>query len=145
MSEYIYIPVPTEKAPAVYHLLAGGYTTSPGTPSTDADIPNPAATPDEELVHRMYIESYDGHKRLMRLLAKTPERWLYTAEIATELDIEHGARGVAGMLGAFGRRSKNRYGHLKPWVTQWDGIREEARHMMTSDIAKIITSLQPEA
>jgi hypothetical protein len=45
---------------------------------------------------------------------------------------------MAGLLGAFGRRSKHRYGGQAPWVTEWDGNREEARHKMETGVAQII-------
>jgi hypothetical protein len=142
MSEFIYVPVPSEHVPAVYRLLAGaGQTTIPSLPGDLADTPDSAAIPGPELVRRMYRESYEGHKLLMALLAKAPDEWTYTAEIATALHIAKGARGVAGMLGAFGRRSKNRYGHQKPWISEWDGDREEARHMMPAEVAKVVNTM----
>jgi hypothetical protein len=142
MSEFIYVPVPSELVPAVYRLLAGAdQTTISSISGTRADSPDPAAIPDPELIRRMYRESYDGHKRLMALLAQAPDEWTYTAEIATALDVAKGARGVAGMLGAFGRRSKNRYGHQKPWISEWDGGHEEARHMMPAQVAEIVNAM----
>ncbi len=142
MSEFVYVPVPSEHVPAVYRLLAGvDQSTIPSPASNPADNPDPAAIPDPELIRRMYRESYEGHKRLMELLARTPDEWTYTAEVATDLDIAKGSRGVAGMLGAFGRRSKNRYGHQKPWISEWDGGREEARHMMPAEVADVINSM----
>jgi hypothetical protein len=142
MSDFIYVAVPSEQVPAVYRLLAaadqGSVPAVAGTPETSSD---PTAIPGPELIRRMYRESYDGHKRLMALLAQRPGEWTYTSEIAAELHVAKGARGVAGMLGAFGRRSKNRYGHQKPWISEWDGGREEARHMMPDEVAETITAI----
>ena len=146
MSEFIYIPVPSEHVPAVYRLLAEADQTTTASPAgSPADTLDPATIPDPELIRRMYRESYEGHKRLMVLLAKAPDEWTYTAEIATALDVAKGARGVAGMLGAFGRRSKNRYGHQKPWISEWDGGREEARHMMPAEVAKVVNTMLADA
>jgi hypothetical protein len=142
MSEFIYVPVPSERVPAVYRLLAGAGESAISSPARNpTGSPDPASIPDPELIRRMYRESYDGHKRLMALLAKTPDEWIYTAEIAIALGVAKGARGVAGMLGAFGRRSKNRYGHQKPWISEWDSGREEARHMMPAEVADVINSM----
>jgi hypothetical protein len=143
LTEYVYVPVPSEMVDPVYRLLAGvDPITHTDTPPASA--PDASGIPDPDLVRRMYRESHQGHKRLMALLAEAPDEWTYTAEIATELALPHGSRGLAGMLGAFGRRSKNRYGHQKPWITEWDGQRGEAQHMMPGEVAEVIASLLPE-
>jgi hypothetical protein len=142
MSEFVYVPIPSEQVPAVYRLLAAaGQDTVPSVAGAPDGSPDPAAIPDPELIRRMYRESYEGHKQLMALLAQAPDEWTYTAEIATALRVAKGARGVAGMLGAFGRRSKNRYGHQKPWISEWDGGREEVRHMMPAEVAKTVNAM----
>lgn len=141
MSEFVYVPVPSEHVQAVYRLLA---SVGRGSNESTGQAPNAVdATelPDPELVKRMYRESYEGHRQLMVLLAQAPGEWIHTEDIARTLDIAKGARGVAGMLGAFGRRSKHRYGHKKPWISEWDGVREEARHMMPVEVAQVINSI----
>ena len=45
------------------------------------------------------------------------------------------------MLGAFGRRAKHRYGGLKPWKTEWDPAREEARHLMPAAVADAVSEV----
>lgn len=138
MSEFVYVPVPSEHVQAVYNLLASGDRHSHGpTPHASRN----GELPDAELIRRMFRESYEGHRQLMALLAQTPDEWIYTKDIARTLNIAKGARGVAGMLGAFGRRSKNRYGHKKPWISEWDGAREEARHMMPAEVAEVVNSI----
>lgn len=141
MSEFVYVPVPSEHVHAVYRLLASADRDSTGSTAHAPDAGDPAELPDPELVRRMYRESYESHRQLMALLAQTPGEWIYTKDIAQTLNIAKGARGVAGMLGAFGRRSKNRYGHKKPWISQWDGAREEARHMMPAEVAQVVNSI----
>lgn len=141
MSEFVYVPVPGEHLQAVYRLLASVGPDSNGSTATSQGTDNPAELPDPELVRRMYRESHDGHRRLMALLAQTPGEWIYTEDIARMLNVAKGARGVAGMLGAFGRRSKNRYGHKKPWISEWDGAREEARQMMPAAVAQVVNSI----
>lgn len=136
MSEFIYIPVPDRWASAIYKLLAelgedGGAVTPP-----EDDVPF-----DRALVERMYRESHAGHRRLMEYLAGHEEEWIYTSELGEALALENGARGVAGMLGAFGKRSNHRYGGHKPWETEWDDSREEARHKMPLETAEIISSI----
>ncbi|HTB49480.1 MAG TPA: DUF6416 domain-containing protein [Solirubrobacteraceae bacterium] len=138
MPEFIYIPVPSQWAPAIYKRLAE-------LEDEDAPPALPAAAPtvtlDAALVEQMYRESHSQHRRLMEYLADHPGEWFYTSELADSLEIEKKSRGVAGMLGAFGKRSNNRYGGLKPWETRWDGVREEARHRMSLDSAEVISKV----
>lgn len=137
MDEVVYVPVPRASLPAVYRLLADATS---GVPLVETPADDPKGLPDPDLIRRMYRESYEGHKRLMAFLAASPDEWASTAEIAEALGVPNKSRGVAGMLGAFGRRSKNRYGHKKPWVSEWDGAREEAMHMMPAEVAEIVNS-----
>jgi hypothetical protein len=96
---------------------------------------------DEALVRRMYNESHAAHRKLIQHLAANPDRWMYTSEIATDLGLTHGARSLAGMLGAFGRRAAHRYAGRTPWRTEWDAARGEARHTMPSAIAEIVRAI----
>jgi hypothetical protein len=89
----------------------------------------------------MYRESHGQHRRLMEYLADHPGEWFYTSEIGSALDHENGAKGIAGMLGAFGKRSNHRYGKHKPWETDWDDAREEARHRMSAENAAVINAI----
>lgn len=93
---------------------------------------------DSALIRRMYEESYDQHKRLMEYLADHPDEWIYTGALASALELPHGARSLAGMLGAFGRRAQHRYGRRTPWVSNWDPAAYEAKHKMTSEVAEEI-------
>jgi hypothetical protein len=141
MSEFVYIPVPTRWASAVYKWLAELEPEAPLAPATD---PEPAAEVvelDAALVERMYRESHREHRRLMEYLADHPGEWFYTSEIGDALQHENGARGVAGMLGAFGKRSNHRYGRHKPWETEWDDARGEARHRMDPVQANVIKTI----
>jgi hypothetical protein len=142
LSEFVYIPVPTSSAPAVYKLLAGlGESSETSAAPADVEQIPEEVRRDAALVERMYRESHEGHRRLMEYLAASPGAWFYTSEIGTALDHENGAKGVAGMLGAFGKRANHRYGGHKPWETEWDGSREEARHRMDAETAETISTI----
>ena len=140
MPDFVYIPVPSEWATAIYKQLAAlseGSSETVGAPS-DSEV----VQLDDALIERMYGESYAAHRQLLDYLADHSGEWLYTSGLAEALDIEHGARGVAGMLGAFGKRANHRYGGLKPWETEWDGRREEAKHRMDPSVASVIKSIR---
>lgn len=96
---------------------------------------------DAELVERMYAESHENHRALLRALAAHSGQWISTGELASELGKANGARAVAGMMGAFGRRAANRYEGRKPWRSRWDPLVEESRHTMDETTAGVIRQL----
>jgi hypothetical protein len=93
------------------------------------------------MLRQIFEDSLEPHRRLMLQMAEHPDEWRYSSEIAADLELEHGARGLAGMLGAYGRRAKHRYSGLKPWQSKWDSSREEMRHMMPAEVAETIRNL----
>ncbi len=127
-TSYIPVPVPEEHVPKVYALLAeldrGEVDEAPEAPAVDA-----------ALAKRMYEESWDTHQRLLAYLANHASEWIHSHEIAEALALKSGTRGLAGMFGAFGRRSKHRYGGAKPWTREWDQGREENKYRMEPEVA----------
>jgi hypothetical protein len=133
---YIDFPVREEFIPQVTELLADLERDARGP--MPAPEPAPEARFGREIVMRMYLESEDRHRELLKVLAEQPGEWLYTAEIAPAVGIESGSKGMAGMFGAFGRRAKHRYGGLKPWASSWDPGRHEAKYRMDPQVAEWI-------
>jgi hypothetical protein len=132
-SDIVYIPVPSQWLSEIYQRLAELTRSS----ASDGRSEAPPLL-DETMVRRIYLESEEQQRRMMRLMAERPDEWRYSKDIAADLELEHNARGLAGMLGAFGRRSKHRYGGTKPWEAEWDSAREENRYWMPAYIAAII-------
>lgn len=132
--DFVYVPVPAHLVSEVYALLVRLGAAPSGEAEADARPP----VLDAELVKRMYFESEEHHRQLMRYLADHSDRWHYSGDLAEALNLTHGARSLAGMLGAFGRRAKHRYGGQRPWTSDWDPSREEARHMITFDTARYV-------
>jgi hypothetical protein len=132
-SEIIYVPVPRQWLSQIYRRL-GDLSDSLGT-DQGFHLPTPL---DDAMVARIYAESEEPQRRMMRLMAEHADEWRYSSELAADLQLAHGPRGLAGMLGAFGRRAKHRYGGNKPWQSEWDSAREEARYMMSAEIAGVI-------
>lgn len=137
-NDVAYVPVPTQWLSEIYKRLA---ELSSAQEADAAERGESEGVLDRRLVQRMYEESEEQHRRLMLLMAEHPDEWRYSGEIAADLELEHGARGLAGMLGAFGRRAKHRYGEQKPWRSEWDSGRAEARHLMPADVARTIREL----
>jgi hypothetical protein len=138
--EIVYVPVPKQYLANVYQKLAELTSKAAAAGGADAHKGSSALL-DDQMLRRIYDESLEPHRRLMGLMAEHPDEWRYSSEIAADLELEHGARGLAGMLGAFGRRAKHRYSELKPWESRWDSAREEMRHMMPANVAKTIRAL----
>lgn len=134
--ELIPVPVPRSLLADVYELIVQ-HERALEEEADEAD----SALVDEALIRRMYRESEDPHRRLMKLLAAHAGERMYTSRAAEELELEHGSRSAAGMFGAFGRRAAHRYGGNKPWIEDWDPAAHEAWHLMPEEIARVIRSL----
>lgn len=145
MAETVDISVPVEWAVEVYAFVAQLAERKYGVPG--GQMPSTAASDeppvklDTALVEQMYRDSLKPHKRLMLYLAEHPEQWLSTARIAAGLELEKGPKALAGMLGAFSRRSKNRYHGLTPWESRWIAEAEHSEHRMTQTVADVLTAL----
>lgn len=129
---YINVPVPEEHVPAVYALIA---RLQAGEQPEEAAPDEPPPPLDEMLVAQMYGDSLPPHRAFMELLAGQPGEWIYTGEAADALDLPKGSKSLAGMLGAFGRRAKHRYGGVAPWEDAWNPERREARYRVTPEVA----------
>jgi len=133
-NDIVYVPVPSQWLGDVYALL--------GTLGNRSVMPRPgievSVSQGKALLRQMYLESEGEQRRLMRLMAERPDKWRYSKELAADLGLPKGTRGLAGMFGAFGRRAKHRYGGQKPWEVSWDAAREENRYRMPADIAATI-------
>ena len=137
--DIVYVPVPKDLLQSTYEWLAEAMQDSASPVAVAAQI-EPAVL-DEGMLRRIYEDSLEPYRRLMELMATRPGEWRYSNEIAADLGLEHGARGLAGMLGAYGRRAKHRYGGLKPWESKWDPAREEMLYMMPADVADTVREL----
>jgi hypothetical protein len=143
IQQYESIPTPRQFVGEVYALLSQLMGTTPETDG-EADTPSgelgPVAT-DEELIRRIYEESHEAHRRMLKRLAESPDQWIYASELAADLELPQGNKSLAGMLGALGRRSNHRYEGKRAFYSEWDTIKGETKHMMPSAVAKVIAPL----
>jgi hypothetical protein len=130
---YVSVPVPEHHVPKVIELLADLHREESTEPKPDQKI-----YLDANVVMRMYLDSEKRHRTLLEFMAENPGVWLYTSDLETALGVTTGSRGMAGTFGAFGRRSKHRYGGAKPWELGWDQARNEARYRMNPEVAEWI-------
>jgi hypothetical protein len=141
-ADFVEIAVPAEHVMRVYAFLADlerghdpeqNSTPEPTTPDAPHDKKLTA-----DLVARMYRDSEQRHRDLLRFLADHHGTWIFTSDIENWLGVTTGSKGMAGMFGAFGRRAKHRYSGLKPWVSEWDDAHGEARYLMTAEVGEWI-------
>jgi hypothetical protein len=135
--EFISVPVPRRYVTKVYELIVGLDSDEPGAKPGESPSRNggPSAALTETLVKRMYGDSWDPHQQLMKHLADHAGEWLSTREVAESLGLPHGAKSLAGSLGAFGRRAEHRYGGLKPWESRWRAAEGQSEHRMSPEVA----------
>src|SRR5215211_2426890 len=117
-SSHVYVPVPVDKLEKVFQFLAS------------LDDGEPERGDLEALVRRIYRESDDLFRDLLHLLAEQAEQPLSTEEIAKKLGLERGTASLAGMLGAYGRRSNNRYEGYWPFERLYNPSAEESELVM---------------
>lgn len=123
---YVLMAVPAELVPAVTAFLEDQ---SSGRLSSDHSAGRGGEEEEgfvhgwnRDLVQRAYRESADQMRRLLRFLADQPNVEVSSYELADAIEARFGWNTVAGMLGAFGRRSVNRYGRDEPmWEYRFDG------------------------
>ena len=149
-TELVSILVPKRHLGRVYGFVStlDDHSASPEAPVSDPD-PQPdnghveeAKKWPPELVRRQFAESPKSIKNFQRLLAGHPGEWFSTSEIASRLNAVHGSKSIAGALGAYGRRTSNRY-KMKGWPFQveWNHVEGQCYYSMEPWVAEIIKSL----
>jgi len=135
-TEFIMVPVPRDRVQEVYRLLA-----------TEPVLPTAALTGEEEAepwtdsdITRAYRESPPRMKLFLDYLASMPGQAVTSEETAKAVDYTRHQQ--AGMLGAFGRRVKNRYGR-STWFFEygWNDKRGEWTYSMEAGPAKVLRGI----
>jgi hypothetical protein len=96
-----------------------------------------------ELLRRMYEESPKPMKDILHALAERPGEWLTAAQLADAICDKPDANWntVAGTLGAFGRRVRNRYKRRSwPFSSQWDHAQGRFLYSMSPEVAAEVTA-----
>lgn len=105
----------------------------------DNDTPDGELDWNDALVARCYSESPDAMKRFLRHLAKHPDQTFTSKEMAEAIGRSN--RQLAGVLGAFGRRVRNRYSMASwPFDAQWSDQAEHMFYRMPSEVGAVVIS-----
>ncbi len=127
-SSHVYVPVPADRVEDVFRFLLG----------LEQGGSDAASGP---LLRRVYSESEPQFQALLLYLASRPDEAIGSVEIANALDLANGTSSLAGMLGAFARRAKNRYGGFWPFERIYSPGDEGSRLLMSSEVAAAINQL----
>lgn len=146
MTEFVTIPVPSDRVLEVYALLASEAARQPeeaGSALDAADSQDRSGW-NAELLARCWRESPSPMKAFLLYLANNPDREISSEEIAPA--IHRTRHQMSGMLGAFGRRTKNRYGMgTWPYSARWGFEEHRAIYVMDSATAAIIRNVAGDA
>ena len=143
-TELVTIPVPKQHLSRIYGFVATlDHPAGETAPLADAQPDTEAEsvwTPD--LVRRQFDESPDTIKRFQKLLAGSPGESFSTKTVAAQLNAAKGPKTIAGALGAYGRRTSNRYG-MKTWpfAARWNHAEGQMYYSMEPETAEIIREL----
>jgi hypothetical protein len=129
--QWVYVPVPADRVDDVFRFLLGSPAESDAAEEADLD----------RLVERVFRESDEKFRSLLVLLADYPDQPLSTGAVADDLKLYRGTASLAGMLGAFGRRTTNRYGDFWPFERFYDPAKDESQLVMSAKVAKIVERL----
>jgi hypothetical protein len=132
MDDFVMVPVPARRVQEVYELLA-----KPATPSA-ADRRGPWPP---ETLKRCYSESSDHFQKFLDTLADNAETPVAAADLAKATGLTY-RNGVAGMLGAAGKRIDGRYHLSFPWARHWRASESQNYYTMSQEDAAVIRSLR---
>lgn len=139
--DLVSVLVPREHVLDVYAYIAQ-LTDRGVAASNGAKAPSPAEW-EPELLRRMFVESPPAMQDILNALAARPNEWLTAVDLAKSIrhKPDADANTVAGTLGAFRRRCRNRYGRADwPFSSQWDHVRSRFLYSMTSEVAAEVRS-----
>lgn len=155
----VMVPVPTHLLTEVYGFIArqtqerrdrGAERIQPkgmtgmASPAPDEATQNAGWTPQE--IERDFRESPEAMKVILKTMAGRAGDRLTTEDfadaVATQLGRSRRTSSIAGVLGAHGRRVKNRYRKSNNYFdVTWDDAESGNAYTMSPKIAKIIQAL----
>lgn len=143
--EHVLLSIPIPIAGKVHELAAQFYAKrSPEVTSREEAKDELLSDWPPELIQRAWRESPPSMKKLLKYLSARADERIFSAEIIETLGLDSrdgtsGRRVLAGTLGAFGRRVRNRYRRdTWPFYAEWEHTRNEMGYRMTTDVAKQI-------
>lgn len=115
MTEFIMVPVPHDRVQEVYEVLARPRRLNEGSSKAEASSSHSNGAKNwKSIVQKCYRESPPAMRYLLEHLARNAGKEVTSEELADAIGEAKDEKGytreqLAGVLGAFGRRWKNRY------------------------------------
>ena len=132
MEDFVMVPVPASRVQEVYELLAKPAALSPAGDR----MPWPPET-----LKRCYSESSERFQKFLDTLADNAETPVSGGDLAKATGLTYRS-GVAGMLGAAGKRIDGRYHLPFPWKRDWRASESRNYYTMNQEDAAVIRSLR---
>lgn len=141
---YVLFPVPSARVPEVaVFLYASGASLPEAIEAPARTAVAPMSTDEREaLLTRIYDESEPPFRRLMMLAAKRddPTSPVSFRDVSQDMGLST-TRSLPGVLGAFGRRTKHRYGGYSPLRRRWDPAAGSWFMSMEAEVAAFLRAL----
>ena len=132
MENFVMVPVPATRVQEVYELLAKPAHLSPAGDRK----PWPPET-----LKRCYRESSEHFQKFLDHLADNAATPVSGGDLAKATGLTY-RNGVAGMLGAAGKRIDGRYHLSFPWARHWRASESQNYYTMSQEDAAVIKSLR---
>ncbi len=135
MTEFVQVAVPKHRVLEVYALLA--------SESENDRHPISQKKWNDDLLRLAYDESPDGPADVIEYLSDRPDVIVTSQELSA--GIGRTGQQLAGVLGAFGRRVKNRY-HMESWPFEaWKDAKQGTMvYRMDARTAELIRTMREE-
>lgn len=98
----------------------------------------------EKRLRRAFEESSPAQQAILLAMAEANGKWISVSEVAEKVGEggEYDWNSLAGALGAFGRRSRNRYkAKVRPFTRRYNPAKGEKEYLMAPEIGKVIKAL----
>ena len=153
MGQLVNVAVPEEHLGTVYALLgqlAKGTNgvSSPGSEGDSGDAlsgymgEEPILWWNAKRLQRAFDQSSTAQKAILKGMASGEgKKWVTVSEIVEQMGGEADWNTMAGALGAFGRRCKNRYkAKTRPFTIRYNHDLREKEYLMPAAVAQAINS-----
>lgn len=124
MAAYVQVPVPKHLVIAVMRFITSQEQT------------------EAQWLRKLWTESKPPIREFLSILAASPGDWVTHANMLLSMNKNTTEASFAGMLGAFGRRCKHRYGGMVPFEKEFDESTHEHKYLMTPEMAVNILALR---
>jgi hypothetical protein len=96
----------------------------------------------EKRLRRAFEESSPSQQAILRAMAEANGKWISVSEVAAKVGAGYDWNSLAGALGAFGRRCRNRYkAKVRPFTRRYNPSKEEKEYLMPPEIGKVIKAI----